>query len=128
MHPYDAAAPQVITEIELHSVRLLSYDTIADFLSAIASYVCDRKRRGVTTLPPPRASLLSAVIRASNKPVNDPPQCSHDDVNRKTSAQRKQCYRPISLLVLPGRGYRGVLIPGVEKRHRDTLEVDRVFI
>lgn len=38
---YSAAAPRVITEVELQYVRLLSFDNIAGFLGTIAMHVCD---------------------------------------------------------------------------------------
>ena len=57
------AAPEVITEIELHWVRLLSYDTIADFLSAIASYTCDSKPNDGKYTNPHQA-IVGALTKA----------------------------------------------------------------
>jgi hypothetical protein len=42
-YPYSPQAPNVITEVQLDSVRLLSFNSIASFLSGIAAYVCDDK-------------------------------------------------------------------------------------
>jgi hypothetical protein len=45
IHPYihySAENPNVVTEIELHSVRLLSYESVAGFLSSIAMHTCDK--------------------------------------------------------------------------------------
>jgi hypothetical protein len=44
-YKYSAETPKVLTEIELGSVRLLSFDSIGDFLSAIAMCVCDDKAK-----------------------------------------------------------------------------------
>jgi hypothetical protein len=62
-HSYDATAPEVITEIELHSVRLLHYDRIEEFLSAIASYTCDRKAKDGNYTNPNQA-IVGALTKA----------------------------------------------------------------
>jgi hypothetical protein len=62
-YPDDAAIPEVITEVELHSVRLLSYDTIADFLSAIAMYTCDSNSKDGKSTNPNQA-IADALNRA----------------------------------------------------------------
>jgi hypothetical protein len=45
-YDYSAENPRVTTEIELYSVRLLSFDSIAGFLRDIAMHVCDDKAKG----------------------------------------------------------------------------------
>jgi hypothetical protein len=62
-HPYDDATPKVITEIELHSVRLLHYNTIAGFLSEIASYVCERNP-GDGQYTNPNQAIVGAMTKA----------------------------------------------------------------
>lgn len=44
-YPYSAETPNVFTEIELESVRLLSFENITDFLGAIAMHVCNSKQK-----------------------------------------------------------------------------------
>ena len=61
---YDTATPEVITEIELHSVRLLSYDTIADFLSVIAMYVCDSNPKDGKSYTNPNEAIVGALTKA----------------------------------------------------------------
>jgi len=63
-HSYDAATPEVITEIEIDSVRLLSYDTIEDFLSTIASYVCDRNPKDRKSHTDPNQAIVGALTKA----------------------------------------------------------------
>ena len=48
IHPgyrYSAENPNVITEIEIDSVRLLSFGSVAGFLKDIAAHVCDSKAK-----------------------------------------------------------------------------------
>jgi hypothetical protein len=40
---YSPETPHVITEVHLHSVRLLSFESITEFLRIIAMFVCDQK-------------------------------------------------------------------------------------
>ncbi len=42
---YGAETPAIFTEIELHSIRLLSFDSVAGFLRDIAMHVTDRKAK-----------------------------------------------------------------------------------
>jgi hypothetical protein len=62
--PYEADAPEVVTEIELHSVRLLSYGTIEEFLSAIASFVCDRNPKDSKSYTNPNQAIVGALTKA----------------------------------------------------------------
>src|SRR5262249_30438907 len=62
-HPYNDATPEVITEIELRWVRLLSYDTIDDFLGAIAGFVCDRNTKDGKYTDPNQA-IVGALTKA----------------------------------------------------------------
>jgi len=62
-HPYDPATPEVITEIEIDSVRLLPYRTIVGFLSTIASYVCDRNPKDKSHTDPNQA-IVGALTEA----------------------------------------------------------------
>jgi hypothetical protein len=55
--------PEVTTEIELRWVRLLSYDTIVDFLSAIAMFVCDSNRKDGKPTNPDQ-TIAVAVTKA----------------------------------------------------------------
>jgi hypothetical protein len=62
-HSYDAKTPEVITEIEFDSVRLLTYDTIAGFLGTIADYVCDRNP-GDGKYTNPNSAIVGALAKA----------------------------------------------------------------
>jgi hypothetical protein len=44
-YKYSREIPKVLTEIELNSVRLLSFDSIVDFLNVVALYICDDKAK-----------------------------------------------------------------------------------
>jgi hypothetical protein len=44
-YPYTAESRTVMTDIEVESVRLLSFDSITEFLGAIAMHVCDSKNK-----------------------------------------------------------------------------------
>jgi hypothetical protein len=63
-HSYDAATPEVITEIEIDMVRLLSYDTIGGFLSTIASYVCERNPKDSKSHTNPNQAIVGALTKA----------------------------------------------------------------
>jgi hypothetical protein len=41
-YDYSRETPNVFTEVRLHSVRLLDFDSITDFLSTIAAHVCEK--------------------------------------------------------------------------------------